>query len=1513
MRRSCILGLIGALATLLSVTAPAAASPYFLIDSESEWQEALMLTNRIQPMEPGEWSDYMMQWNMHLVEGEPYPANRFVMPELYVWPGGGGGGLQPEDAGLVMVWRAGPASADASYSSAWKYVYGLDPDLTGSTINITVTAPQFSPLSGNQVNNVSFGIRDVNGFIRSWNWNCGPAGPIFWNTPTQITINPMILGVNAANPPATGFANNPMFSIVNSALFIVDENAKWVAQQGVPPPGQQIPTMWNYWHNLYVTPPIPGKNPDPIKWSQPPVEVQPGMQPPLFLGWDERSLRVVPPICADDWECTTPQPVTDIHWWGSFINWTQPEPPQLPRAFHLAIWTDVPVGPNNLFSHPGQMVWEHYCDTYTWNFAGYDRDPRHEVENEACFQFHQYLPEGKWFYQDPGPDGRNVYWLSIAAIYDDSTPRYPWGWKTRPHFWNDDAVRIRQVFDPTGMVGWPPSVGWMWAQGEPIMWQDKSWDLAFELTTKEVEHPIHDLGDAPDSSNSTGGQMTAYPSIVPPGVVANFPTVYQAGSPPHGPLHRQPLALAFLGNGVSLENEADIGVDQDPTNNIQPVADNPDQDLLDDGVAVPLTLPHCQPTQFTYVVTVQSPTTAPLYVNAWFDWNRDGDWDDTMTCPTGLPAPEWAVQNQTLAFAAPGQYVVTTPQFVPWHSPNLPQSIWMRITLSEQPWQPVAGAVGYGGCGPATGYEFGETEDYHFTPSIPEDWDWGDAPDRPYPTLAANNGASHKIVQGFCLGNTVDAENDGQPDANALGDDNNPPTTVDDEDGVTFAGPIIPGQNATVNVLVTSPFSQAFLDAWLDFDGNGSWADPGEQIAASTPVINGNNAITFPVPNGVGTGVYRFARFRLSSVGGLGFVGSAPDGEVEDHSVPIGFKWTQKPDLSVMGIDVNCTRPFILADDFRCTVTGPITDIHIWGSWRHDLLPLEDPTQVKFRLSIHKDIPVGQQGEYSRPGEVLWFRDFGPGDFAVRRAAIDISEGWMDPPEKYEFPGDHVCWRYDFFIEEAPFIQRGTPNEPVVYWLDVQAEPAVDGAYFGWKTSLDHWNDDAVWGQGVEPYPGPWQELRYPPNHEYGGRSIDLAFAITGEAHEVPVGTLTVKENIDIPDHFWWRGDPDPDNEMASLLGVADAVEGVFWNTITLTASGSGNDATDISAVNVWSDNDNDGKVTAADTLLGTGVYPVDDGTVTIALAPPPLIPAGGVVPIVVSYTMAPTAPVGASYQFTVSGASGTGQTSGASVPVVINPAGLSSARKYVGLKPISIGQAKKLPIGTQFLLDRKICTADFQASMGLFYIEEPNRSAGIGVNVSALGAAPVNIWNRVSVLGTCALINGTELVVVPHLIVVAPGIAPPMGSPRFAVGMNNKWTGGGVFGGQPATYDEVWLNVQSTGLNNVGMLVTTWGEVSYHQTNYRLPLMTPPLAAGDMFWINDGSNLRDGFMSATGGRLIGVACWLPSPYPGLPNVGEYWGVTGILRAIPSPLGFPTVEPVRMLVPRMPSDIVRYK
>ncbi|MHC4557971.1 MAG: GEVED domain-containing protein, partial [Planctomycetota bacterium] len=229
-----------------------------------------------------------------------------------------------------------------------------------------------------------------------------------------------------------------------------------------------------------------------------------------------------------------------------------------------------------------------------------------------------------------------------------------------------------------------------------------------------------DLGDAPDSTNNFGSVMHAYTSqgLLPVLVQANYPTVFNDGSGlgPYGPVHRNPIAVANLGKIVTHEVEADIGLDQDGVNNIDPPADSPNQDKGDDGVIFPVNMPHCRWTTFDYIINVADPN-IDLWVNVWCDWNRDGDWDDTLSCPRG-PAMEWAVQNQYLFNLPAGLNQITTSAFMSWHPNDGPEEIWMRITLSEQPWRGGSNPElpGNGGSGPKEKYEIGETEDYYFAP-----------------------------------------------------------------------------------------------------------------------------------------------------------------------------------------------------------------------------------------------------------------------------------------------------------------------------------------------------------------------------------------------------------------------------------------------------------------------------------------------------------------------------------------------------------------------------------------------------------------------------------------------------------------------------------------------------------------------------------------------------------------------------------------------------------------------------
>ena len=199
------------------------------------------------------------------------------------------------------------------------------------------------------------------------------------------------------------------------------------------------------------------------------------------------------------------------------------------------------------------------------------------------------------------------------------------------------------------------------------------------------------MGDAPDSTNSLGIALPAYP-----GVPANFPTVWGStpAGQPAGPRHANQSYEAWLGDYLSRENEADSGPDQDPKNNILDGGTaNANNDRGDDGWRNPTaSFTPCEPT--TVVVRVSKAAVAQkkrMFLNVWFDGNRDGDWDDEAPCDLAdegyrVPGYEWIVQDFSIdmnAILAGGftDFAITTERVLNTAADKVH---WMRFTLSEE-------------------------------------------------------------------------------------------------------------------------------------------------------------------------------------------------------------------------------------------------------------------------------------------------------------------------------------------------------------------------------------------------------------------------------------------------------------------------------------------------------------------------------------------------------------------------------------------------------------------------------------------------------------------------------------------------------------------------------------------------------------------------------------------------------------------------------------------------------------
>ncbi len=181
-----------------------------------------------------------------------------------------------------------------------------------------------------------------------------------------------------------------------------------------------------------------------------------------------------------------------------------------------------------------------------------------------------------------------------------------------------------------------------------------------------------DFGDAPD------GARAGY--LSKPGVVGRFPSKLASGGPRHE-------GLGVLRLGPTSDGEADsMQVDRD----------------RDDGAV--LAAPRACGTARLTVAMRGSPalptTGRTVYVNAWFDWNRDGDWaDESDGC-----APEWAVRNMPVPASSIGKATMLPITF---KAGKQVRELWYRVTATLDQVQ-----IDPTGRGRSVPYRYGETEDY---------------------------------------------------------------------------------------------------------------------------------------------------------------------------------------------------------------------------------------------------------------------------------------------------------------------------------------------------------------------------------------------------------------------------------------------------------------------------------------------------------------------------------------------------------------------------------------------------------------------------------------------------------------------------------------------------------------------------------------------------------------------------------------------------------------------------------
>jgi uncharacterized repeat protein (TIGR01451 family) len=364
-----------------------------------------------------------------------------------------------------------------------------------------------------------------------------------------------------------------------------------------------------------------------------------------------------------------------------------------------------------------------------------------------------------------------------------------------------------------------------------------------EVEDYPVGVAVLDFGDLPDGSAGTGA--------------GNYQTLVADNGPRH-------VIVPGLRLGAEEDAEADgqpnVGADGDDNSS------TPDDE---DGV-VTGDLALTAGSNATVRVNATNTTAQPAQLCGFIDFNGDGDFADAgetgpaVSVPAGSNNVQFSINFGTVPLTAGNSYA--------------------RFRLSSN----------VGACTPTGLAPDGEVEDYvaGVTPL-----DFGDLPDTGagtgpgnYNTVLADNAARHGIVPNLFMGAGVDADADGQPNAAANGDDI--AGTPDDEDGVNTADlSMIAGTPATVRVTATnlSPFSGRVC-GFVDFNGDGDFADAGESATVPVPLGTSNATLTLnfgTVPLNAASSTY--ARFRLStSLAACTPVGAELQGEVEDYPVSIG-------------------------------------------------------------------------------------------------------------------------------------------------------------------------------------------------------------------------------------------------------------------------------------------------------------------------------------------------------------------------------------------------------------------------------------------------------------------------------------------------------------------------------------------------------------------------------------------------------------------------------------------------
>ncbi|MFN4151505.1 MAG: GEVED domain-containing protein, partial [Candidatus Sericytochromatia bacterium] len=392
-------------------------------------------------------------------------------------------------------------------------------------------------------------------------------------------------------------------------------------------------------------------------------------------------------------------------------------------------------------------------------------------------------------------------------------------------FDDDEASSLETV--PTGTSN----------QTYALTWPSLPNDTQAGTSYVRIRISTDNLGVTQDIGNKLDGEVEDYQlTIVQSADYGDAPDSYFTTSASNngGARHKLPSTNLYLGTNLTDENSngtAGTSANSDDTTG------NDDED----SISIFPALTNASKT-YTLAIKATNTTGIPANLRGWIDFDGNGTFDSDESATVSVPTGTNGTDVNLTWSSVPSDIAIGN------------SFLRLRYTTDTLPATDVSGEKSNG-----------EVEDYPI--SIIQATDFGDAPNTSFSTILPN-GARHNITRTLYMGATwADHDSDGQPNATATGDDTN---GDDDEESISSFSTLATHLStySVSTTLTNSSGANAFLRAWIDFDGNNVFDDDEASDLVTVPNNTTNIAtnITWStIPNDISVGTSRYVRVRLST------------------------------------------------------------------------------------------------------------------------------------------------------------------------------------------------------------------------------------------------------------------------------------------------------------------------------------------------------------------------------------------------------------------------------------------------------------------------------------------------------------------------------------------------------------------------------------------------------------------------------------------------------------------------